>query len=97
MSLEGQVLWNRRLVVCAVDTMGAAVAPAPTAATAALRRKRRRCEADRVIADLLGWEPPGAAVGRHLVAHVRGHRAHARRTPVAAPPMLVGAADAALR
>ena len=42
MSFVGQVLWKRSDVVCAVDTIGKAMAPAPTAPAEADFRKRRR-------------------------------------------------------
>jgi hypothetical protein len=42
MSLAGQVLWKRRLTVCALLTMGAAMAAAPTAPAEACFRKLRR-------------------------------------------------------
>ena len=41
MSFDGQVLWKRRLVVCALAIIGAAIAPAAPTAVAALLRKRR--------------------------------------------------------
>ena len=50
MSLEGQVLWKRNEVVCAIDTMGADIAPAATAAP--LSRLRRRGFLDSLM--LLG-------------------------------------------
>jgi hypothetical protein len=43
MSLAGQVLWKRKVVVCARLTIGAARAAAPTAAVPVFFRKRRRC------------------------------------------------------
>src|SRR6476620_721101 len=49
MSFEGQVLWNRKLVVVwAVDTIGAAIAVAAPTVVAALLRKRRRVANARV-------------------------------------------------
>jgi len=56
MSLAGQVLWKRRLTVCALDTMGAAMAPAATVPVAAFFKKRRRWAvglADSVMGGLL--------------------------------------------
>src|SRR5262245_30249222 len=70
MSLDGQVLWKRKAVVCAVDTAGAAAEaalagaasgflPQPVTTTAAAAvdafvRKRRRCEVDRVM-ERVSW------------------------------------------
>src|SRR6185295_13934573 len=42
MSLAGQVLWKRSVVVCAVEAIGKARTPAPTAPAEAFLRKRRR-------------------------------------------------------
>ena len=42
MSFAGQVLWKRKLTVCALETIGAAIAPAVAAPAAAFFRKRRR-------------------------------------------------------
>ena len=59
MSFDGQVLWKRKLVVvCAVATIGAAIAPAAPTVVAALLRKRRRVAND-------------AGRGGGLVGHVR--------------------------
>jgi|GEM_PF-5716084 len=42
MSFAGQVDWKRSVVVCALLTIGAARAAAPTAAVPVVFRKRRR-------------------------------------------------------
>ena len=52
MSLAGQVLWKRKVVVCAFEIIGAAIAAEPTAPAAACFRKPRRLAA--VVLSLMG-------------------------------------------
>ncbi len=54
MSFDGQVLWKRRLVTaCAVEIIGKAIAPAPTAPAAALPRNLRRWDWGLLMVDSL--------------------------------------------
>ena len=50
------MLWKRSAVVCALDTIGAAIAPAATVLVAAVFRKRRRGAGEGL---LIGESPVG--------------------------------------
>src|SRR5688500_8929700 len=72
MSFVGQVLCKRSQVVCARETIGAAIAAAPTAPADAVFKNRRRCAGCCLLMSRLLWCVDGVLAAGPLCGRKRG-------------------------